>query len=368
MHFKRGTKAAWLAALLVLAAAYSAPSSSAQETPACTVQDGLGSFDSPLAVPGACWRPYADSSPFNRVIPKRARRALRSKAIVKQLRKGGSVSSLVVGNPARDAGNATYYSEASDPLFVLHCTEASYGRCPIKGMSIRVPDQALPAGGAASLGHETDAHMTVVDQASGWEYDMWSVRAKPPGGGRLDFGWGGRTRIDGDGLGSGATSAHFGNLAGIIRGPELAAGYIPHALAMFVPCIHGAVYPAFPGGISCPTAGLGSRAAPAEGARFQLRVSPRTIRRMHLPAWKRAVALALIRYGAYVSDTSAAADQWGFEVESGFTYTSFGLEDPMVSLAQQLGLPSIDSGNGQRAHVFDLSRGVPWRKLRIVRP
>ena len=55
--------------------------------------------------------------------------------------------------------------------------------------------------------------------------------------GELVTAWGGRTRIDGDGLGSAAVAANFGTLAGLVRPEELEAGRIEHALFMTVPCV-----------------------------------------------------------------------------------------------------------------------------------
>src|ERR687896_733051 len=99
-----------------------------------------------------------------------------------------------------------------------------WGRASIEGHRIRIPDAARPAGGG-------DGHLAVGAE-DGWGYDLWAGSAKPSGGGRLEFGWGGRTRIDGDGLGSNATAAWFGLAAGVIRAPELEAGRIEHALFM----------------------------------------------------------------------------------------------------------------------------------------
>ncbi len=120
-----------------------------------------------------------------------------------------------ISDTASDWQHPTYYSSPSDPEFQIHCTE-DWGTCEVEGMHVRIPAAARAAGGH-------DAHMTVVDQASGWEYDLWQVTSKPRGGGRLLTSWGGRTRIDGDGLGSDATAAHFGLLAGSIRAEEMAA-------------------------------------------------------------------------------------------------------------------------------------------------
>ena len=180
-------------------------------------------------------------------------------------------------------------------------------------MRVRIPDAARAAAGS-------DGHMTVVDQASGWEYDFWQVRRKPRGGGRLLISWGGRTRIDGDGLGSDANAAHYGSLAGIIRAEEMRRGRIDHALFMLVRCDSGRkVYPA---------RGLGLRVrqlagAPSQGTRFQLDLSPAEIDALRMPDWKKTILRAMAEYGLYVGDTTGGTP-WNIWFESGATYTSFG--------------------------------------------
>ena len=111
--------------------------------------------------------------------------------------------------------------------------------------------------------------MAVIDQQTGWEWDFWQVKSKPPGGGTLVVSHGGRTRAGGDGLGSNATAAHFGLQAGVIRAEEWAAGRIDHALFMTVRCSAGAsVYPAAPSttAASCDTS-VTSTAMPLRWAR-----------------------------------------------------------------------------------------------------
>jgi hypothetical protein len=261
---------------------------------------------------------------------------------------------VTVGNTGTrwDYSHPTYYSRPADPVFVLHCTE-HWGRCPIEGQSVRVPDAANAAAGS-------DGHMTVVDTASGWEYDLWTVKSKPRGGGRLDFGWGGRTRLDGPGTGSAATASGFGNLAGIIRAQELAAGEIRHALFMVVKCSSGGkVYPV--------TSGAGSpcddRAdAPAMGSRFQLDMSDGEIQALPVPGWKKTILRAMARYGMYMGDTGSGG--WGLQMESGATYTSFGYEDALVTFARGAGLPRFADN-----FVFNIRDGVDWgRRLRVIDP
>jgi len=354
--------------LLVVLGAFAAVKPAEGEAAGVNVCDALSVLGTlgEGTTPGACWRPYGDSSPFNRTIPGGAPSAPHSSGIVRRLLSGGRINDLVVGDPARDGGNSTFYSKVTDPLYTLRCVKP-WGHCMIEGMQIHVPAAARPTGGFATPGNDHDAHMTIVDQVSGWEYDLWNVNSKPDLGGDLKFGWGGRTRIDGDGLGSDAVAARYGNLAGPIRIEELRAGAINHALAMDVPCTETYVYPAVQTGQTCTGVGESGTDSPPMGAHFQLNMSMAQIDALGLPGWKRTILVALAKYGAYTSDTTTADDQWGFEMESGNTYTSFGLADPWVTYARQLGISGEDfNQNGAKEYWMDLASGVPWDKLRVV--
>lgn len=317
----------------------------------CTPVDGFG-IDS---WPGACWRPYASSSPWNTPIASDPKLVANSAQIVSRVMSWGAPSDFMAGtaDTADDWAHPTYYAQLTDPLYQLHCTETSWGICPVEGMRIQAPSAARPGGG-------DDAHMTVVDQIGGWEYDMWSVSSKPRYGGRLDFRWGGRTRLDGDGRKAGATAAHFGLLAGIIRAQELAAGQINHALFMVTRCSSGTyVYPALGHGGACSS----TTNAPPMGARLQLNMSAAQIAALAVPAWKKTILEAMATYGMYFGD-SGGSGAWGIQTESGSTYTSFGREDRLVAFARNNGLPSY---NGD--YRFDLAEGVDWTKyLRIIDP
>jgi hypothetical protein len=318
------------------------------------VARGLGGFGVG-AWPGGCWRPYADDSPFNSRFSSSPRLDPRSDAIVQRLTGWGAPVELRAGisDTASDWQHPTYYSRASDPMFTIHCTE-SWGDCEVEGMQVRIPDQARAAGGH-------DAHMTVVDQASGWEYDLWQVTGKPRGGGRLLTSWGGRTRIDGDGLGSDATAAHFGLLAGSIRAEEMERGRIDHALFMLVRCDSAKiVFPAQGHGAACSD----RRDAPAEGARFRLDLSNAQIAALKAPDWKKTILRAMSEYGLYVGDTTGGTP-WNIWFESGSTYTSFGKVDPMITFARQAGIPRSSDGR----YYFDWGSGIDWRHhLQVVDP
>ena len=206
--------------------------------------------------------------------------------------------------------------------------------------------------------------MTVVDQRSGWEYDFWRVLSKPAGGGRLDVAWGGKTRIDGDGLGAEANAANFGELAGNLRVEELQAGLIDHALFLSVDCDSGdSVYPATHVGRSCSDIGLSNAHAPAMGQRFQLDMSDAEIEALAVPAWKKTILRAMAHYGMYVGDTGGS---WGIKEEGGLTYTAFGYEDKWVAFAKQVGAPYYAPDNDW---VFNLRDGVDWaHRLRAIDP
>jgi len=313
-----------------------------------------GSFGSGVRPPG-CWRPYAPDSPFNREIAATAPTAANSDAVVSRLISFGHIQNMLAGTAGRgelDGGRPLFFSAATDPVFTVHCTE-NWGTCAVEGAQIRIPDGAQPAGGS-------DAHLSVIDQASGWEYDFWGVESKPSGGGTLTIRWGGKTRIDGNGLGSDAVAAQYGTAAGVLRAEELASGQINHALFLGVACDSGQwVYPATKGGSQCadPTN------APPEGTRFQLTLSDAQIQALPVPDWKKTILTAMAHYGMIVGDTGGT---WGIAQESEVAYTSVGAPDPWVALAKQANVPYYAP---DQDYVFNLADGVDWaHDLRVVQP
>jgi hypothetical protein len=332
-----------------------------------TLAKGYGGFGAGVH-PAASWRPYADSSPFNQSVTGAAL-APRSSQVVARTLSWSLPANLTAGDAdtTDDYAHPVFYSQPTDPVVTLHAFEP-WGRATIEGLQIPVPAQARPAGG-------TDGHMTVITP-DGWEYDLWE--AKAPSGGKLEFGWGGRIRVDGNGLGADATAAKFGNLAGIIRPEELAAGRIDHALFIVVRCTsndtsfglgvkpHPAgdlgssyIYPAGKGGAPCPAT---ETDAPPMGARFRLGMTDAQIAALAVPQWKKTVLTALAHYGGYVGDTGGPG--FGFQFESGTSYTAFGQKDPFVSYAQANGLPTW-----QGRYVYGMPGGVDWQKyLQVVAP
>jgi hypothetical protein len=294
----------------------------------------------------------------------------RSAALVASALQWGAPASITVGTAGTryDYGHPVYYARRRDPVYVLHATEP-WGRNPLDGRRIHVPAGARPAGGG-------DGHMTVIEP-DGWEYDLWHASAPSPGNRRLSFGWGGRTRVYGNGLGSPATAAHFAGLAGVIRPEELAAGRIDHALFIVLRCTGtGAGFgyrvhesrQAWSGGWVYPAAGSGKTCRahdptlPPMGARFRLAMSDAQIARLPFPKWKKAVLFALADYGGYVGDTGGPG--FAFELQSGSTYTSFGAPDRFVALARAAGIRPYGG-----LYSFDVGSGVNWRRyLQVVAP
>ena len=97
-----------------------APTPTTDASTNCT----LGQF-SASHMPGACWRPYSDSSPFNRAVPSGAKLVDNSSAMVSRMLGFGPMNDMDEHVANGDSGGRpTYYSSPTDPVFTLHCTEA----------------------------------------------------------------------------------------------------------------------------------------------------------------------------------------------------------------------------------------------------
>jgi hypothetical protein len=70
-------------------------------------------------------------------------------------------------------------------------------------------------------------------------------------------------------------------------------------------------------------------------------------------------------YGAFVGDTGGN-EAFTFQFESGISYTSFGIEDPMVAFAR---MQTAGVTEHEGTLDFDLGSGVDWRnRLRVLAP
>jgi hypothetical protein len=347
----------------------------------CTPE--YGTFG-PGAWPAACWRPFGSTSPFNRPLPANPRpidgSQQRSDAIRDRIL--GDISAIdrpahLAATTAGTSGEPTYYSRPGDPVFTIDCVLYG-GVCSIDGLPVAIPRQAAPEGGWGAAA-SADRHITVVDQQTGWEYDLWQVRgsALPADGGVLPIGYGGRARIDRDCAGVPAdgtscepagvpggqgTAAHFADLAGRLRVEELDAGRIEHALFIVIDCDSAQiVYPARGHGQSCAYAQSTDPAkdpsdpalrdpthpdnvdAPPMGALLQLDLTAAQIDALPIRQWKKTLLHAMAEYGAYFGDTGSR-NLFAIEAEAGNQYTAFGYADPWWKFGGQYWEPYTEGG------------------------
>ncbi|MGI9020542.1 MAG: hypothetical protein ACR2G3_07525 [Solirubrobacterales bacterium] len=314
---------------------------------------------------GDC-EPYSATSPFNVPLAEVAPDRGRSQAVASRLAGFGPGPQIAVGvaETSADFDHPIYFSRQGDPAYEISCAQ----ECEGEGRTVRVPIPAEPAGGS-------DAHMAVIEERTGLEYDLYGVRDRAPGGGVLRVALAGVTTYSGpraDGLGSNATAAHFGLAAGIIRPGELAQGQIDHALAIVVECTNGRFVPPAEGpgvGRSCASIGQSPAGAPALGEHIYLEMSDEEIDGLEAAPWQQAILLAMARYGMYVEDTGATANGWALLVESGSSYTSFGRPDPWVRLARTLGVPRAEEARVPNTRILDLQGLVDWgARLRVAPP
>ncbi|MEU0883350.1 hypothetical protein ABZ345_32490 [Lentzea sp. NPDC005914] len=353
--------------------------------------------------PSACWRPYGTTSPFNRKLPSNPRLIHGSQAASAAIvgRVIGDISQRdhpnnLASHPRGIFGEPTYYPDAGDPMYTLRCDPPpGWGPCSIEGHQVRIPAAAAPEGGWGAAPAD-DRHMAIIDQTSGWEYNLWQVRGTgplPPNGGTLTFTFGGRSRIVGDCAGLAAdgtncetttpghgTAAHFAGLAGRVRAEELQAGRIDHALNITINCDSGqAVYPARHAGRSCSEIPLSNLDAPPMGALFQLGMSVAEIDALDpqkVKPWHKVFLRAMAEYGMYLGDTGSEG-LFSIETEAGNQYLTVGHADPWRTYGQANWEPWTHDGITEYVGKFFAPRDPDpdlwwknniWSHLRVLDP
>jgi hypothetical protein len=255
------------------------------------------------------------------------------------------------GNFALDNSGSrpVYWSRSSDPIVKVIC-KGSYS-CR-RGMRVHIPRGAQPE-------QQSDGHMTIIDQATGHEYDFW--RASTPQNGEMTVSAGSSIPIGsgiGTGLGGAGEAASLGLAGGLLRAPELMAGSVNHALATTVQCVQ--VKDVWPspargrGDQTCPDHG----AAPHFGTLLQLDMNEAEITATHAPRWQRAVMRAMAQYGIYVVDTNGPGEsELSLLEEDDQSFTSFGYPGELSTFVHSAG------GSHSVAGV-----PIPVRKLRVIDP
>ena len=314
-------------------------------------------FHSPDKLPPASWRPFAADSPWNQRIPAHPTIDPRSARYVNRLLDAGPVAPLRVGtaDTKSDFAHAIYFANDSDPLYTFRGGSRTQPY-KIDGERVRLPARARPAAGA-------DHHLAVVYHGNHWGcFDARIDRAAHT----IQCAAGRKVPLHGVGLHAADTSARFPSLAGRIRYQEIAAGQVNHAVfAASSQIAYTWVYPAGKSdGAKNPRLGY-----PPMGSRFQLDPAYMTDKLLATyPPWKRAILRAIRDYGFYLGDSTGRTLKV-FPIESGTSYTSFGLPDPWVRYARAQKIPSsVDPSIGRTVYDFDLAAGVDWHRLRAIAP
>jgi hypothetical protein len=188
-------------------------------------------------------------------------------------------------------GTPIAYANPASRLYSIGCTTYDC-ETDVRG---RLPRYARPSTGS-------DGHLVVIDPSSNTEIDLWQGAYD---GAHDAWSAASRYRMDPKGLGSApphsnaATAAGFALAGGKIRPEEIAQGHIDHALFLTSPYIRA-------GFIACPATHTDGREtdprAIPEGARVQLDPTF-DVGAQPWPRWKKVIARALQRYGAFVGDT-----------------------------------------------------------------
>jgi hypothetical protein len=305
----------------------------------------------------ACWRPF-DGGPFNTVLSSDPPLASNSAAVVAHMNHyGWTFGPTGGGLTIRPGSRPVYFASPSDPTMKIVCkNDFGAGSCTgangvnVAGKQINVPRGAAPQSGS-------DAHLTVIETATGAEYDFWDASIQ---GSTITAGDGSVVDVDtGTGLGANGDAANFALTAGLLRPSELASGEIDHALAVTVPCTSGNgpnvgfSWPASGGwGEACGDYWSESTSgAPGLGQLLRLNMTDQQIAGSSAPGWEKTIMTALSHYGAYIEDTDGSYNSGiGIIVQDPESWTDLGAPDEWASTLQQFG---GSSGSGT------LSSNVP---------
>jgi hypothetical protein len=258
-------------------------------------------------------RLYSASSPFNESIPAGTMLAPESAAMVRSLEAGAALKGFVL--TVGEWTVPTYVASPTTPRQTVTLRKAPpdwnespgyQGFPPGWSASLSTPLpgqlQGVPIPSGAQPDPSLDAHMTILDPASGCEFDLYGAHRTTGGWQAV---WANSTRIGGPGIypaGMGPTAAGFAGDAGLIWPRELAAGRIEHALFFAYPFTKQ-------GGPAWPATSSDGRStnvgAIPEGTR--VRLNPKlNLDSLSLAPYQRTIAEALQKYGMILGDTGGA--------------------------------------------------------------
>ena len=279
---------------------------------------------------GTLANPFAADSPWRVVIPSEATLDPNSAAMVASVQATpGLVANLV------EYGIPIYATNADTPRHSVSCTRVEYGLCPFAGWPVPIPDEATPNSGS-------DGVLVTVDEADGISFEFWQAAKRD---GRWSTSFAAVNSIRGSGWGGAATGSGASRLAGVVRIAELAAGRIPHALALQT----NNACPTFrPPAVKSDGSSTRGDCIP-EGARLQLDPTL-DLSTLKLTSGELAVATAMQRYGGYVMDVAATPLSMSFERDGS---------------AGPKGVGQTYEAAGFRWD-YDAMEHIPWEKLRVL--
>lgn len=277
-------------------------------------------------------QPFTVDSPFRTSIPDDAGIDPNSAAMIAYAARENSVYASMA-----EFGIPIYQAENNTPRFTVECTITWWGPCPFDGYQIPIPADARPQTGSDG------ALVVIVDETSDLVFEFWQAQFAD---GQWTASFGAVNKLYGSGWGGSSTGSGASRLAGVILVDEIAAGEIPHALALQTDNICAGIYrqPAI------KTDGTSLRAdCIPEGAR--LRLDPTIdLDELELAPAVRTVARAMQVYGGYVVDAGGAPLSLSFE------------RDPEAEDGQ---IGSVYEQAGLRWD-YDNLPGVPWHSLQVI--
>jgi hypothetical protein len=284
---------------------------------------------------------YSDASPLNQRIPPDAEIDPDSPIMVSSLIAEAERQGFLIA--VKEWTVPVYYAGPRTPRYSVRLTARWAPYDVMRGVPI--PRYALPD----PMG---DGHMTIIDLASGCEYDLWRAGKKH---GRWTAGWGNTVKIDGSGIfpkGLSARGSGFALLAGVIWPDELRAGEIPHALVFSYSrtAAGGPVPPA----TESDGESFGADAIP-EGARIQLNPSL-DLDALDLTPTERIVARALQEYGMFLADDGGGITLYAVHPRSvrGDPYAGLFDEDVVVN-------------GGRLPDAFVMLDRIPVHEFRVLK-
>lgn len=280
---------------------------------------------------GTASTPFAATSSWRQAIPADAATDPNSVAMIKAVQSSPALNANMVA-----FGVPIYTVDSGTPAFTVTCGASRWGVCPFAGWPVLIPDGAAPNSGS-------DGVMVTVDEASGTIFEFWRARKDDR---RWSASWGAVNSLRGSGWGGASTGSGASRLAGVIRVAEIAAGVIPHALALQT---NNACSTFRAPALKSDGTSTRSDCLP-EGARLQLDPTL-DLGKLDLTPGERAVATAMQRYGGFVMDVAGTGLSVSFELDTqavpgtlGDTYKAAGFRWD-----------------------YDAMEHVPWDRLRVLK-